>query len=187
MTLNLHAILPRSRANGPGVRMTLWFQGCTLGCVGCFNPETHSSEPKVLMSVDDLVARVVAEQGEIEGISISGGEPLQQAEGLLKLVSQVRTAELSVLLFSGYDLTEIQALPLGPEILAGLDVLIAGRYDDRLHLAQSLRGSSNQQIHLLTDRYSMADVERTPPAEVHIDRAGNVVVSGVRPASLGSQ
>ena len=38
----IHAIEPRSRANGPGARFVVWLQGCTLGCPGCFNPATHA-------------------------------------------------------------------------------------------------------------------------------------------------
>ena len=87
--LNVHAILPRSRANGPGVRTVIWLQGCTLCCPGCFNPGTHSAEPRLLMPEADLLARIIADQHEIEGVSISGGEPLQQPEGLLAMIEHL--------------------------------------------------------------------------------------------------
>ena len=78
--LNVHAILPRSRANGLGVRTVIWLQGCTLRCPGCFNPGTHSAEPRLLMPEADLLARIIADQHEIEGVSISGGEPWRNDE-----------------------------------------------------------------------------------------------------------
>ena len=180
--LNLHAILPRSRANGPGVRFAVWFQGCRLSCTGCFNPATHAFEPLVQMTVEALVERIVAQGAAVEGITLSGGEPMEQAECLLRLVADVRNATaLSILLFSGYTLAEIQVMPRGPDILSHVDVLIAGRYDETRRLARRLRGSANQSIHLLTDRYTMSDIEATPPAEIRIDPSGAVTISGIAP------
>ncbi|MBI2875876.1 MAG: radical SAM protein [Candidatus Tectomicrobia bacterium] len=152
--LNLHAIWPRSRANGPGIRTALWFQGCTLECPGCFNPATHSSEPRWMVDVDELAEQIVVDERALEGITISGGEPLQQPEALLRLLSAVRTrTKLSLLLFSGYTMAEIRRMPLGPPILDRVDVMIAGRYAQAHRLARGLRGSSNQTVHLLTGRY----------------------------------
>jgi len=183
--LNLHAILPRSRANGPGVRFAIWFQGCALNCAGCFNPATHAVAPNMLVSVRDLVDRIASEAPELEGVTLSGGEPLQQSGGLLQLLTGIRSnTRLSVILFSGYEKDEIERLPDGPPILAGVDVLIAGRYDASLRLSRGLRGSSNQTIHLLTDRYGMEELERTPTAEAHIDRSGKIVISGVGPPEI---
>ncbi|MBI3944393.1 MAG: radical SAM protein [Armatimonadetes bacterium] len=178
--LNLHAILPRSRANGPGARVVIWFQGCTLGCPGCFNPDTHAAEPRLLLPAAAVVARVVAASCNVEGISLSGGEPLQQPEGLLALLEGVRErTELSVLLFSGYTLAEIRAMPTGPRILALADVLIAGRYVRTRPPGAGLRGSANQSIHLLTGRYTLAEVEETPPAEVILHPDGSITFSGI--------
>jgi anaerobic ribonucleoside-triphosphate reductase activating protein len=183
--LNLHAILPRSRANGPGVRTVLWFQGCPLHCRGCFNPGTHAFDSTLPTEPDALLARLVAERHAIEGITVSGGEPLSQAAGLLHLLQGLRsTSDLSVILFSGYRRSEIERQPLGSTILAAVDVLVDGRYVEERRLARGLRGSSNQVIHLLTDRYRREDLERTPVAEAVIDAAGNVVFSGVRPPRL---
>ena len=64
--LNLHAILPRSRANGPGVRFAVWFQGCHLNCPGCFNPSARTFEPRVHMTVEAMVERIVAQGAEIQ-------------------------------------------------------------------------------------------------------------------------
>lgn len=181
--VNLHAILPRSRANGPGLRLGIWFQGCTLHCPGCCNPQMHVSDPQILMPVADLLGRIRENVSAIEGITLSGGEPLQQPEGLLNLLTSLDPSwHLSVILFSGYTLEEIHALPLGPPILEHVDVLIAGRYNRALHLAQGLRGSANQSIHLLTNRYSLTEIEATPPAEVVIDAHGNISLSGISPA-----
>jgi anaerobic ribonucleoside-triphosphate reductase activating protein len=173
----VHAIEPRSRANGPGTRFVVWLQGCTLGCPGCFNPSTH---PLGGREVD--VASL--DFGDVEGISLSGGEPMQQPDAALALVEQARARGLSTLMFSGYTLDEIRAQPLGPAVLAHLDVLVDGRYVAGERLAAGLRGSANQRIHLLTARYALADVEATPVAEVRIGPTGDVVLTGVSPLKL---
>lgn len=184
--LNLHAILPRSRANGPGVRMTIWFQGCSLRCPGCFNPETHSHAPRILMSVDELAAQILAAAQQIEGITISGGEPLQQARELNLLLEAVRPSGLSVILFSGYTLPEIVARPRGREILAAVDVLVAGRYVQAKRVGRNFLGSANQTIHLLTRRYALHDLAVVPHGEVLIDANGQVHCSGFWPLEAKS-
>jgi anaerobic ribonucleoside-triphosphate reductase activating protein len=180
--IQVHAIEPRSRANGPGARFVVWLQGCTLGCAGCFNPATHGGGGTP-MTVDDVMAQVPADAG---GLSLSGGEPLQQAAAIVPLLEAARARGLSTLAFSGYTREEIEALPSGPEVLARLDVLIDGRYVAAERLATGLRGSANQRVLLLTDRYSLADVEATPTGEIRISSTGEVVLTGVDPLKLKS-
>lgn len=181
-TLNLHGFMDRSRANGPGVRGVVWFQGCTLACPGCFNPTTHSSRPHHVVAVTELVRDFAARAGEIEGITISGGEPLQQAPGLLKLLQGVRIlTSLSVILFSGYTSSEIASTSLGLEILGHVDVLIDGRYVAGRKLSKGLRGSDNQTVRLLTSHYTLDEIARTPPLEICIGKASTLLMSGVRP------
>ncbi len=75
-----------------GVRAVIWFQGCTIGCPGCFNPETHSPGGGRETEVEELVGKIVGLGGSIDGVSISGGEPFQQPEGLLALVKPLTVA-----------------------------------------------------------------------------------------------
>ncbi len=181
--IRVHAIEPRSRANGPGARFVVWMQGCTLGCAGCFNPTTHPAAGGVERSVEDVVAELAATRN-IEGLSLSGGEPFQQLPQAIMLLDAARALGLSTLAFSGYSRQEIEALPRGPDALSKLDVLIDGRYRAAERLASGLRGSANQHIHVLTTRYSLADVEATPVAEIRIDARGEVVLTGVDPLKL---
>jgi anaerobic ribonucleoside-triphosphate reductase activating protein len=179
----IHAIEPRSRANGPGARFVIWVQGCTLGCPGCFNPATHVAGSGQERSVSSLLGELAATPG-IEGLTLSGGEPLQQAAAAAELLAGAQTLGLSTLVFSGYTKEEIAQLPGGAAVLAATDVLIDGRYRAGERLGEGLRGSENQRIHLLTDRYSLAEVESTPVAEVRISRDGVVVLTGVNPLKL---
>ncbi len=184
--LRLHAYLPHSRANGPGVRAALWVQGCSLGCTGCFNPKTHDVAGDAdELEVDALVDRLVALGDTIEGVTISGGEPLEQPAAVLALATAVRArTALSLIVFSGYAIDEIRAMPLGPALLDQLDVLIDGRYVAGERRASGLRGSHNQRIWCLTHRYDQADIEATPEAEVHIGSDGTVTLSGVAPLPI---
>jgi anaerobic ribonucleoside-triphosphate reductase activating protein len=180
--LRLHQRLPRSQANGPGARAVLWLQGCTLACPGCFNPETHPRAGGELVGVPALVAWLGSLGDAIEGVTISGGEPLQQRRPLLALLQRLRQeTALSVLLFSGYAWGEIQRMPEASALLANLDVLIAGRYRADRRLARDLRGSANKSVHLLSDRYTLDDLRQVPPAEVIITPDGQVVMSGIDP------
>jgi anaerobic ribonucleoside-triphosphate reductase activating protein len=181
MSVRVHAIEPRSRANGPGTRFVVWLQGCTLGCAGCFNPSTHG-DGGTEMTTGEIVDKLKASGAE--GLSLSGGEPLQQAAAVVPLLDGARGLGMSTLAFSGYTRHEILELAHGPDVLARLDVLIDGRYVATERLATGLRGSANQRIHLLTDRYTLADVEATPTAEVRISRTGEIVLTGVDPLKL---
>ncbi|HTM20927.1 MAG TPA: 4Fe-4S single cluster domain-containing protein [Kofleriaceae bacterium] len=178
-TLRVHAVEPASRANGPGVRATVWLQGCTLGCPGCFNPATHAADGPIT-PVAELVDRIAALP--VDGLTVSGGEPFEQPDGLRALIEGVRARTgLSVLVFSGFTLEELRARAGAPAILALIDVLVDGRYRSGERLARGLRGSANQRIHLLSPRHTLAEVEATPDAEIRIDPAGGLVISGVAP------
>jgi anaerobic ribonucleoside-triphosphate reductase activating protein len=181
-----HATEPRSRANGPGARFVIWFQGCTLGCAGCFNPTTHVTG-SAATPLADLFAQIEAARtsaNPIEGITLSGGEPMQQLPAALALLQFARSRSLSTMVFSGYTIEEIRGLSGGPEVLALIDVLVDGRYRSDLRLGVGLRGSSNQRVHLLTERYQQRDIDDAPLGEVRISPDGDVVLTGVVPLKL---
>ncbi len=187
-TARIHAFEPRSRANGPGIRFVVWFQGCTLGCPGCFNPATHPTQAADTgrgLLLEQLAAAMAASGAT--GLSLSGGEPLQQPDAARWLLDAARALGMSTLAFSGYTIDEIRALPSGAEVLARLDVLIDGRYVAGERLASGLRGSANQRIWRLTERYSLADIEATPVAEIRISREGDVILTGVNPLKLSQR
>ena len=183
--LRVHAIERGSRANGPGARFVVWVQGCTLGCAGCFNPATHVAGGPTT-TVAEVSAALATAAGTVEGLTLSGGEPMQQAPAALELLLAARRLGLSTLMFSGYTREELEAQALGPAVLAHLDVLVDGRYRPELRAGVDLRGSSNQRIHLLSGRYSQADVAATPEAEIRIAADGSVVLTGVDPVKARS-
>lgn len=184
--LRIHHFLPTSRANGPGLRSVLWLQGCRLGCPGCFNPETHSFQGGELAGVSELLEQIAAGVDQVEGLTISGGEPLHQASALRFLLAGVKEkTRLSVILFSGFSWDEIQAQPKAIRLLPYLDVLIAGRYVAAQRQASGLIGSANKSVHFLTPRYTAGDLKDIPQGEVLIGPAGDVVLSGIDPLEWG--
>jgi anaerobic ribonucleoside-triphosphate reductase activating protein len=160
--LRVGARVPVTRAEGPGARYALWLQGCGIRCAGCCNP--HLFDPKGGERVDPgvLLAEMAAVRGEIEGVTLLGGEPMDQAGALVPLLQGARGRGLSVMLFSGFTLGELRARadPAVRDVLALVDVLVDGRYDtSRPEPDRSWAGSTNQRFHYLTDRYSPA-IER---------------------------
>ena len=180
--LNLYHFEPLSLVNGPGKRAVVWVQGCTLDCPGCFNPQTHPPFAGKDWPVDRLLKLILGRKNEIEGITISGGEPLQQLKSLIELSRKVKDrSDLSILMFSGFAWDEIQRIPGAQLLLEHLDVLIAGRYLGSKRLANGLIGSSNKTIHFLTERYKITDLSPVPSAEVILKPNGEVVLSGIDP------
>ncbi|SEM79904.1 anaerobic ribonucleoside-triphosphate reductase activating protein [Syntrophus gentianae] len=172
MIVQIHAYAPFSRANGPGVRSVVWFQGSPLACPECFNPETHDPGGGHLSDTEILAGEILRKGQGIEGISLTGGEPFSQPEALLDFVQRLKPSPLSILVFSGYEIAEIRQMPNGSAILNSLDILIAGPYDLTRPLGRSLLGSSNQTIHFLTNRYTYRDFKDIPSCEAIIHPDG---------------
>ena len=181
-SLRLHRYEPASRSNGPGLRAVVWVQGCPLACPGCFNPETHDFKGGEEWAVDALVERILKDSPRLEGLTISGGEPAHQHRALSRVIEAVRSrSNLSVLVFSGYTMEELQRFKGIDRFLAGIDVLIAGRYDQSLRVAENLIGSSNKTAHFLTNRYTQKDLDAVPQAEILLSPDGEIILSGIDP------
>src|SRR4051812_24288102 len=105
----IHGKINSSEANGPGKRAVLWFQGCNLACKGCWNPETHSFNEKNRTSIGDIQDWILSLK-DIEGITFSGGEPMQQAPYLYTLVAFIREkrADLTIGMYTGYTEKELE-------------------------------------------------------------------------------
>jgi len=203
----VHAIERRSRANGPGVRFVVWSQGCTLGCPGCFNPETHLPDlprggvvgaatgagcewPAGEWPVAELVTAAAAQAGHVEGVTLSGGEPLQQPAAVAAFCAGIRArTDLGIIVLTGYTRAEIEADPSRDAAVADADMVIVGRYNPRLHLGAGLRGSANKQYWARTGRYRAEDFAAVPDLEIAVAADGTITVSGMpdQPVTIGGQ
>ena len=122
--------ISHSRINGPGNRLVIWVQGCKFHCKGCFNPETHPYTEERMMDVDEL-AMLINSDTDIEGITLSGGEPLDYPNQLIELLGKV-LKRLTIIIFSGYTVREIQHSPKLMAVVKMADISIVGRYDELL-------------------------------------------------------
>lgn len=173
----IHNKIDSTRANGPGNRAGLWLQGCSLGCKGCWNPKTHLFDISKDIDVFQLEDWIMGLK-DVEGLTFSGGEPMQQAPAvwmLMKRVHDVRP-DFSFGMYTGYTLNELNdnkwkwksalddswvrgSVELWNKVREHLDFAILGRYNQMVQLKTSpLLGSSNQKIEFFTSRYSQKDL-----------------------------
>jgi anaerobic ribonucleoside-triphosphate reductase activating protein len=167
-----------TEAEGPGRRYAVWVQGCTLACPGCCNPEMFAPRGGELVDVTALVDEIAGTPG-IEGLSILGGEPLQQAAAVALLASGVRARGLSVMLYTGFTVEEVTSAE-GRAALAACDLVVDGRYvREQPESRRRWIGSANQRLHFLSDRYRADDPRFFAPNTVEIRlRRGHVTING---------
>jgi anaerobic ribonucleoside-triphosphate reductase activating protein len=196
----IHSFVTGSRVNGPGMRAVIYFQGCTLRCRGCWNPNTHSfssSDRSIVETADSI--RLAHGIRPLDGVTFSGGEPLQQANALLGLMNALhaRLPHLSFGMYSGYSERELSRglywcrselahdakQQIWREIKSRLDFAILGRYVAEKPSSFPLRSSSNQKLALLSNRYREEDFA-PQEVEIQIGAGGVVQVTGF--PSLGS-
>lgn len=155
MNLQVAETCVGTRALGPGLRSVAWVQGCPFDCRGCIAPAWISPAHAREVSPADLAAELLVHPG-VTGFTFSGGEPMAQAAGLAKVIEIARRQrELTLICFTGYRLAELRERPPSSgvaDLLAQTDVLIDGRYVAGRNDGRGMRGSSNQQVHMLTRR-----------------------------------
>lgn len=136
-------------SNGPGIRISIFMQGCSFNCKNCFNKETHDFNGGKEFT-DETIDRVIelAKPDYIVGLSILGGEPLhpKNIEGTTKLAKKFKSVypDKNIWVWSGF-LFDKNIINF--EILNYIDVLVDGVYKDELHdFTLKYRGSSNQRV-----------------------------------------
>lgn len=142
---------------GPGRRIGIWLQGCSIGCKGCVSQDTWPRDPGREMTVAQLITwcRQTAGAG-FDGVTISGGEPFEQAEALGALLDGLihwranDGPDFDILCYSGYPLATLQKKHA--RLLQKLDALIPEPYIDAKPLTHLWRGSANQPLVLLSER-----------------------------------
>lgn len=152
-----------SIVDGPGLRYGIFVQGCSHDCPGCHNPESHDPSAGEVASVDAIMDEISANK-LIRGVTLSGGEPFEQAAACAEIGKRAHDLGLSVWTYTGYryedlravadglrELTEQEALLLEPKavarLLATTDVLVDGPFVESLKsLGLQWRGSSNQRV-----------------------------------------
>ena len=173
---------------GHGKRAGIWFQGCTLECEGCCSKDTwDSSEEKTVPVASVLAWLKKIPLNDLDGVTISGGEPFQQQDALRLLVQEVREyigEQRDIIIYSGFAWKKIQRA--FSHILSDVDVVISEPYDANGE-AKYLRGSDNQQLHLLSplaeSRYNNSP-ETGPSMQVHFDGKSLWMIGIPKPGEL---
>ena len=174
-------MLHSSKIYGPGERTVLWLQGCSIQCENCWNDELWSFQGGQSIGNDEVIT--YAETHKNSGITLLGGEPLDQAPAVLKLIEDAQESGLDVLLYTGYELHELSSVQKQCVDLA--DIVIHGRYIHELRSLNLLwRGSTNQEILINNEKYRGLDLEERRQMEIHIDELGQVRVIGYPPEVL---
>jgi anaerobic ribonucleoside-triphosphate reductase activating protein len=146
--MQINRILTNNKVNGPGSRYIIWVQGCSIHCDGCGNTDTWDFSKGEKLETQQIVSDI--EKYTVDGITLTGGEPLDQYDEVLNFLKIV-FPKYNIFLTSGYTFEQIQKDK--SEILEYIDILVSGPFKkDLLDSTSEWRGSTNQIVHYLTER-----------------------------------
>ncbi|MBF0548197.1 MAG: radical SAM protein [Candidatus Riflebacteria bacterium] len=178
---------PAVKVLGPGKRAVIWVQGCKKNCPGCIAFENRDFSGGQQIELPELRDWLLS-LDDIEGITFSGGEPMEQAEEIALLIDSIKSVkDLNILCYTGYTLEEL--IDLSSEscnrLLKRVDILIDGPYLQNLHADLLWRASSNQRLIALSDMFKKfieqlnPETDRSAGLEVSIGNDGSLKFSGV--------
>lgn len=156
MTARISGIVQESIVDGPGMRATIFFQGCPHKCAGCHNPQTHDPEGGSVQELDILLEPILGNP-ILDGITLSGGEPFFQAEAAAEIARRAHAAGLNVWTYTGYTFEELLAsdTPGWQSLLRETDILVDGRFlQSQKTLDKPFVGSKNQRLICVADSLS---------------------------------
>ncbi len=152
MQARVSRILHGTPAEGPGLRTAIWFQGCSIRCRACINPHLFRTEGGYTADVDELVGD--ARDARVEGLTLLGGEPFDQAPAAAAIARRFQMSGLGVITMTGFTVEQLATRPDSRELLDVTDLLIDGPYDaGRPEGKRALVGSENQRFIHLSQRY----------------------------------
>ena len=182
--MQVGAMAVSSEVNGPGRRLVIWLQGCPFNCKGCFNPEFRPMEGGKKIKATTIME--AAFRNRVEGLTFTGGEPFMQAQSLSLLARAARREGFGIVCYTGFYWEQLQQekLPGALELLANIDLLIDGPFEEELQGPFLWRGSSNQGIRCLSSRYKHeADAAKAPMAKAAQIVVGSekMLITGIFP------
>lgn len=133
-----------SIVDGPGIRFTIFFQGCSIGCKGCFNPQTHSFLKGKLYNIEKIKEIIYKNRHLKRGITLSGGNPLEQPQAVVEISRYAHSINLDVWCYTGFKYEQIARKET---TLKHIDVLVDGKFvEEKKNLLLKFRGSFNQRL-----------------------------------------
>jgi anaerobic ribonucleoside-triphosphate reductase activating protein len=147
--INVAGFANDSIVDGPGLRFTLFVQGCPLSCEGCHNAQTQPFEGGTSYTVKQIFDMIEANP-LLDGVTFSGGEPLCQADALLPLAKLIKQKKLSIVIYTGFvyeTLLKHEALKSALELVELADTIIDGPFIlKQKEFGLKFKGSKNQRI-----------------------------------------
>ena len=155
--MNIARILYPVKVLGLGNRIGIWVCGCSLRCRGCSNPELWERQEKheiYMPNIKKLIGDIAA-VNKIDGFTITGGEPMEQPSELSELVAFLSLISEDIIIYTGYSLEELKLNHSTDikNILSSIAVLIDGNYIEERNVGIPLRGSDNQNVYVLNQKY----------------------------------
>lgn len=142
MNIRIAGIVNDSIVDGAGIRLTVFTQGCPHHCPGCHNPGTHDPNGGRVVDTDEIIAMMDANP-LLDGVTLSGGEPFEQALACSLIAEAAHKRGLNVWCYTGWTYEQLAKQPL----LSSIDVLVDGAYvQSKRSLELKYRGSSNQRV-----------------------------------------
>ncbi len=147
MQIRLYGTVNDSIVDGPGLRYTVFTQGCPHHCPGCHNPQSHDMQGGYMQETDEII-KEIDQNPLLDGVTFSGGEPFMQIASLIDLAKKIKQRGLHLMIYSGFTYQEIMDMGKeAKELLSLCDTLVDGRFVLNLRSLQLLyKGSSNQRI-----------------------------------------
>lgn len=149
-TLKIAGTVNDSIVDGPGMRFTVFVQGCPHRCEGCHNPQTHDFDGGRDVTLQSLLDEI-AKNPLLDGVTFSGGEPFCQAEKLYRLALEIKKIGMNIIVYTGYTFEYLTEKADGKnffgELLSVADYLVDGPFQlDKRDILLKFKGSSNQRI-----------------------------------------
>ena len=145
--IRVGGILDNSLANGKGLRTVIFLSGCIHKCKGCHNKELQDFNFGIEMTEEEIFARIEKNAGLIKGVTLSGGDPMEQPIKVVNLCKRIKNLGLNIWCYTGYSFEEILKSEEKKSLLQEVDVLVDGIFD-LTKKSEKLKyvGSSNQRI-----------------------------------------
>ena len=148
MIARISGVIQESIVDGPGMRATVFFQGCPHHCEGCHNPQTHDPTGGKEQEISEIL-KPILENPILDGVTLSGGEPFMQAEAAAEIAKAAHGKGFDVWTYTGYTIEEILDAndPAWKALLEQTDILVDGRFiKSQKTLDKPFVGSKNQRL-----------------------------------------
>lgn len=144
MKLRVLKIVDGTSVDGPGLRTSVYFAGCEHHCFNCHNPQSWAPDSGIEMTIPQIMEQIIENDFNV---TFSGGDPLFQIDGIIELAKEIKKSGKTIWCYTGYTYEQIISSNKYSKLLPFIDVLVDGKYIDKLrNIELRFRGSENQRI-----------------------------------------